>query len=228
MIKYELNIKNIEQFNKMIESLSSNSILHLTDKKNNLDIKELLRINNNIKSITFSIKNHYNEGKIDLINEELDEYIRAYKLYNLDELLLVSGSNKGKYTTVELLEYLKNKDVSIGVAYNCNIIDQEVENERLTKKLSYDFVKSVYIQITDDIEKIKLAIHYIRSIRNNLSIYVCVVNPSNSFINNFKLRPWNGVILSKISLSSIDQYALMNKKIIESIDDPTINYIFTL
>ncbi len=233
MIKYELTIKDLTKIKFNLNKIPESCPIHLTDKTDNVSpflIAPLL--NDHQLTVTFSVRNHYFFGKLDKITEELNSYITNINTFsNISELLIVSGSNRGEVDTLSLLKYLQSIEnkVDIGVAYNCNLGEgQQEENDRLKEKLSYNFVKSVYIQITDDLDKIEQGIKYIRSLNKKIKIALCVLKPSNSLLNSLKLRPWKGVSLSQPFLNDVNRAQSINNWNTKMLKKYEIDYLITV
>jgi hypothetical protein len=233
MIKYELTIKDLAKIKFNLNKIPKNCPIHLTDKGDNVSpflIAPIL-IDHQL-TVTFSIRNHYYFGKFDKIIEELNRYLTGInKASNISELLIVSGSNRGEVDTLKILEYLGSKDnkVNVGVAYNCNLGElQQEENDRLKEKLNYKFVKSVYIQITDDLDRIEQGIKYIRSLNKTVKIALCVLKPSNSLLNSLKLRPWKGVKLSQSYLDDLNRAQSINNWNVKMLKKYEIDYLITV
>jgi hypothetical protein len=232
MIKYELTIKDPTKLKFNLNKIPEKTNIHLTDKGDNASPFEVaLGLVDREVTITFALRNHYHFGKLDLITQDLDKYIsEAKKVSNITELLIVSGSDRGVIDTLKVLDYLKGNDnqFRIGVAYNCSHQDQEEENQRLITKLSHPFVKSVYIQITDDLIKIGKGIKFIRSIRPDIYIAVCVIKPSNSLFNSFRLRPWKGVVLSEQYLGDLNRANTINAWNIKNLSTSNVDILMTV
>jgi hypothetical protein len=219
---YELTVSNINQIINKILTLPANCNLHLPDKPYSLSNLELISyLENRNLGLTFSVANHYFSGNFSLITDSLTLYLNtAQSNANIKELLIVSGPNNKKIGSLEALEFLKEyseinesiKNKIISVAYNCNAINIEAENYKLVQKINSGLVRKVYIQITDNIEKIISGIKFIKSVNNNLSISVCIFEPSEFGLSKFKFRPWKGVILSDTFISSSKNAHLINTK----------------
>jgi hypothetical protein len=198
------------------------SKVNLTEKKGNHSISNSLRILSSeladIKpsiTATFSIKHHYNQGSLPQITNEFLAFWGECKLYNVSELLIVSGSGKRSVNTLDLLKIIDelglfNKSLSynptISVAYNPYLEYAELEREenRIVEKLNFDFVKKVYLQIGIELEITKKAISNLRNRNANLEIINCVLLPDKYFIKNFIFRPWKGVKLSEEYLNNLE------------------------
>ena len=234
---FELTLLRSEELLTKSKQIPVNSKLHLPDKPNiypNLELAKVL--NDRELAITFSVQNHYHGGKFELILEDLKKYldlINAQK--NITELLIVSGSNNRKINTLDILNYLTkykiksqtNTDFIISVAYNCNSIDQIEENQRLVQKLKFNIVNKVYIQITDNIEKIIAGIEYIRSLNSKTIICVCVFEPTASSLAKFRFRPWRGVNLSEEFLSNFQVSKRINQENIQKLRSYGVEIILT-
>jgi hypothetical protein len=232
MNKYELTIKDLTKIKFNLNKLPEDAYIHLTDKIDNtspFSIAQTLPKNN--FTISFALRNHYHMGKFDAITNELEQYLEGIKNNpNITELLIVSGSSRGVVDSLAMLEYLQSKDnkTNIGVAYNCNLDNQEEENARLVLKLKHKFVKSVYIQITDNLDQLETGIKYIRSIRKGIKIAVCMIKPSNSLLNSMKLRPWKGVKLSPEFLNNIDRAQSINNWNMRELKKADVDFLYTI
>ncbi|MGL4757725.1 MAG: hypothetical protein ACRCXZ_00170 [Patescibacteria group bacterium] len=232
MNKYELTIKNLNQLEQKLRCFPLGSSVHLTDKLDNLDSVLLLdRLSDYIITTTFSVRNHYFGGDLDSIFSTLQKKLIEIKKYTYcTELLIVSGANRGKIDALHILNELNKRqnEFPIGVAYNSNSINQIEENQRLVSKLSYPFVKSVYIQLTDDLVKIERGIDFIKSIDPDINIAVCILQPSNRILNVFKNRPWKGVVFSKEYLDNEGAAQILNKKITQFLSNKKVDYLWTI
>lgn len=230
MNKYELTIKDLSKINTNI--LPKDASIHLTDKIGNVSPFEIApKLLNNSITITFGLRNHYHLGKLELITKDLDSYLEGIKKnINIKELLIVSGSSRGVVDSIAMLDYLDSikNTIEVGVAYNCCIEDQDEENTRLTQKLKHEFVKSVYIQITDNLEAIERGIKFIKSIRKEVVIAVCMIKPSKSLLNSMKLRPWKGVKLSSEFLNNIEKAQSINTLNARQLTKNNVNFLWTI
>ena len=218
---YELTVSNIEQLPAKLKQIPLGSKIHLPDKPSSYPNLELSKhLNNRELAITFSVGNDYNGGNFSLIIIEFNKYLETIQNNkNIKELLIVSGSTARKINTLHILDKLHTQvDETIfppnfifSVAYNCQSVNQALENKRLILKLKYKFVKKVYIQITDEIEKITAAINFIRSLRPNILIAVCLFQPWEISLARFKFRPWKGVVLSENFLVSSENAEIVNQ-----------------
>jgi hypothetical protein len=232
MFKYELTIKDVTKIKFNLNKLPEDCHIHLTDKIDNESPFAIAKVldKHNI-TISFALRNHYHFGKLPLITAELDSYLEGInQSTNIKELLIISGSNRGEIDSINMLDYLAsiNNKTNIGVAYNCNIENQEEENARLALKLKHKFVKSVYIQITDNLDKLEAGIKYIRSLRKGIKIAVCMIKPSNSLLNSMKLRPWKGVQLSPEFLNNIDRAQSINNWNMRELKKADVDFLITV
>lgn len=233
---FELCLTNLYQTDNKLKQIPTNAKIHLPDKANLLPNLELaVQIHDRQLGITFSIGNHYNGGNLELIIAELNKYLEALQSQtNLQELLIVSGSEQRKIDTLDILTYLEKqtnlqeKNLCISVAYNCNSQDQKLENTRLVAKLSHSMVQKVYIQITDDLPKIITGIEFIRSLNPEIIVSVCVFEPTPSTLSKFKFRPWKGVVLSQKFLLNSDNARQINQHNFTELESLNVETIHTI
>jgi|GEM_PF-3514036 len=244
---FEIILNNLDQLNLKLLSLEPYSKIHLPDKPKsypNLDLAKYIQ--NTELGITFSVINHYHGGNLVKIIADLDQYLLHIKNQpNLNELLIVSGSKPKKINTLNILNYLQTKTLAdgngivfnpkittkellISVAYNCQSPNQNLENERFKSKLATKIVKKIYIQITDNLQKIQEAIKFIRNLKPDVIISVCVFQPSKSSLIKFKFRPWKGVALSDKFLESPESAKQINTHNLEILKTLNVEFIFTI
>jgi hypothetical protein len=234
---YELTLTSVEELEDKLNQIPTNSKIHLPDKPNNYPNLELAKqIEQREIAITFSVRCHYFGGKFELIVEDLNRYLELINTNsNISELLIVSGPSARKIDSLDILNYIFTtkikvsirSDLTISVAYNCNCKDQIRENNRLNQKLKCDLVQKVYVQITDDIEKIVSGINFIRSLNPKIRICVCIFEPSASSLAKFKFRPWKGVVLSEGFLSDFKAAKVINQKNLDLLDTFKTEIIYT-
>ncbi len=233
ILTYELVVSKLEELPTKLEKIPKECSIHLPDKPNAYSNIELAKHISNKLGITFSVANHYNNGNLSLIIGELNEYLEIIKTQpNIYELLVVSGSNSRKINVLNALEYLNSKDnrdfsLIISVAYNCNSHDQIKENNHLIKKLECGVVNKVYIQITDNVEKIITGINFIISLNPKLTISVCIFEPAKLSLAKFIFRPWKGVVLSNNFLSNFQTASSINKQNMELLQKFDVEYVIT-
>jgi 5,10-methylenetetrahydrofolate reductase len=155
-----------------------------------------------------SIKQNY-RGSRSATLEFLSDHLQSHSRNNLKEILLLSGMPKRSLDTVDLLVCQEAFDgLEIGVAYNPFLKDsqqKQLEQDRLENKLQYEFVKTVYLQLGEDITAYNQAINLIRNLRPDAHIVAAVLNPlATKVIASIKFRPWNGVYYSQAYLSDLD------------------------
>lgn len=235
---YELTLNSVEYLTNKVKKFPEDAPIHLTDKQHAVSNLEIIKhLPHKKLRITFSLANHYHAGDLSLIEKDLNNYIDTIKVNNnIEELLIVSGSNTRKFDTLSVLKYLQNnllnandtKNIVFSVAYNCNAINQDIENQRLITKLSYKLVQKVYIQITDNIEKILESVYFIKSLDPKIKVCVCIFEANKLSLSKFKFRPWKGVILSKKFLSSFENAYEINKFNLKQLEQLNIETIITI
>ena len=209
---YELTLTKLDELQIKLKQIPALAKIHLPDKPNiypNLELAS--HIGNRNLGITFSLGNHYHSGNLEFITQDLGKYLDVIQIQlNITELLIVSGPTVKKIDTLNILNYLSSSEIkakmrpelTISVAYNCNSSDQTKENERLIKKLEHQIVNKVYIQITNNFQKITAGIKFIQSLNAVIEICVCIFEPTKASLAKFIFRPWKGVVLSDRFLRS--------------------------
>lgn len=238
MLQLELNIKNIVDLEKAIIVLSNKeySGVTITCKKSNLDtfmvVAELQKYYPNLEIIpTFSIATYY-QGSAEATYQKFLKSVAFAQTFGIDNSLVVSGNPRKKLDTIGCIErfndfrkwvLLSSEDENIqqlnkwyfSVAYNPYLKDIEKENERLQKKLLNNSIKCIYIQIGEDLNKLKKAIEFIRSLSKTAIIWVSILIPTQKILTRLAFRPWGGVFLSREFLENID---FANKKTNEIVE----------
>jgi len=120
------------------------------------------------------------------------------------EILMISGSGKDTaWNTVIALDVCQRFDTKISVAYNPyfpDLTDQELEDQRLSQKISVGGVTKVYLQFGTNLDRLKSALEELRN--RNVTVAGSLFLPTKQLIAQQKFRPWNGVFLSPEFLSS--------------------------
>jgi hypothetical protein len=227
MRQLELNIRNIVDLEKAIETISKTNYsgVTITCKKANLDsfmvVGEIQKYFPDLEVIpTFSIATNY-QGSADATYQKLLKLVAFAQTFGVHNVLLVSGNPRKKLDTINCLErfhefrkwVLKSSDDEniqklnqwkFSVAYNPYLKDIDKENQKLQKKLEKNSIESVYIQIGEDINKLQKGIDYIRSINKDIKIWVAVLTPSIKLLTRLNFRPWGGVFLSEEFLHDLE------------------------
>jgi hypothetical protein len=176
---------------------------------------------------TFSCSSNYNQNALQTF-ERLNDFIKILHKHKIKEFLLVSGNPKMKLDVLEALKLLKDKleseelycniqdnglqtKINIGIAYNPYSKNLELENARLKDKLESTNVTSVWLQLGQDLEKLKTGVDFIRTIKPNSSIVNSILLPSKTLLKSLQFRPWSGVFYTDEFYNSLD-FALQNVK----------------
>ena len=85
------------------------------------------------------------------------------------------------------------------------------------KKISSGLIKSVWLQFGTDIKLIDKELNFIKKINNGkkIDLFGSLLIPSKQFIARFKFRPWRGVYISEKYLSSLENFNLFTKDLID-------------
>jgi hypothetical protein len=250
MLQLELNIRNILDLEKAVETLSTKkySGVTITCKKQNLDsfmiISELQKYYPDLDiTPTFSIANHY-QGSAGATYQKFLKAVAFAQTFDVNNCLLVSGNPRKKLDTIECLErfsefrkwVVKSSDNEqiqslnnwyFSIAYNPYLKDMEKENDRLAKKLSRNSIKCVYLQIGEDLVKLKKAINHIQSINKKITIWVSVLIPSQKLLSKIAFRPWGGVFLSNEFLNNLEFADQKTREIVDFCNDNNLGILET-
>ena len=178
----------------------------------------------------YSFYHQYYNNKF-LSYKEFLNFLDVNKTYNKNnEILLVSGSRKrNQFEVLDILENLKfelSKNIKFGVAFNPYLIEDcysKIERNRLINKLNFYFVNSIWLQFGSEINQLIKEINFLNKIignsqkffDNKINIYGSLFIPSKQSLARFKFRPWKGVYLSHKYLNSLEESAIITKKIID-------------
>jgi 5,10-methylenetetrahydrofolate reductase len=259
-MQIEITVRDLQVLPKIIENLKAINPVHinLTDKTGILDNLESATI---LKSefpqvkltVHYALKNHTSKTAL-LIVEKFEEYLTRASELEIDEILIISGSQKPKFDTLAALEYINenieifktkssdslNKDKTkakkalhkpiIAVAYNPFLTDEKLieENKRLVEKLKYDFVKKVYFQIGSVYRPIIEAKDLIESINPNIQVVPSLPVPSESFLRKFKMKPWKGVYLDEKYLSNLKNSQTKTIELLDIMDQNELSPVLEL
>jgi len=237
--RVEISFKDFDQLKKKLDFCLNKKIYKINIPcKGNIKKDFLLEV---VKFIGVNYKNldiiyHYSfyhqfHKNKNISYQNFLNFLEVNKNYNKgNEILLVSGSKKrNKFEVLNILEKLKfdlSKDLKFGVAFNPYFfekIDYKIERNRLSDKLNYYFVKSIWLQFGSEINQLSREINFLNNIignsqkliDNEINIYGSLFIPSKQFLARFKFRPWRGVYLSNKYLNSLEESDKITKKIVD-------------
>jgi hypothetical protein len=237
-IIHELTIYNINFSNKLINkiaNLKTNKIA-IINKKFNTPIFEIIKkiqdINPNLEIIPYYSLKYHQKDSLKNSAQEFRNNLEILNTIGIKNTLLISGSPKPKYDSIQVLEYLKdtyskNKLPQIAVAYNPFLRgnDLDIENKRVQKKLETNLISAVCLQIGIETESIQNAVDYLRTIQPGVKIYLSLMNPSPSRLAQFRYRPWKGVYLPQEYINSAEQANQINQSIYKLAQDMDLGII---
>lgn len=245
-VEFEITIKNQQDLEKAVLLIIQNKIsrISLTNKQDSMPhpplVLELKKRCPNLQiNSTYSIKYNYSGSSLQA-KTNFEQFYQQSLQAGTDQILVVSGSIKKQTETLAMLEFIKQKNlvgIDFWVAYNPFLItksslDQEIEDQRLAQKLSYGFVKGVYLQIGTNLEMLETGIKKVLEIgagKENLpQIRVCMLQPTAGFLQNWSFRPWAGVFLNTDYLSGQSNAQNKNQEIKKLIVARQINELITL
>ena len=234
LTKYEFTIKSKSQLQSCLDKLTSSSVpsICLTDKKANLSCFELIpslrQARANIKITTnYSLTNHYSR-KPHQVLEDFQSFMAQAKALEVEEVLLVSGNPKRKIETISALGQASRSKTKtrLAVAFN-PFADLQVEVPRLAQKLSFEDVKSVYLQLGDDLRMLHAGICQIKKIQPLASIWLSILVPSPQKLHSLRFRPWHGVKFSQEFLQDLQFAKNKNRQLKQLAKDHSCNILFS-
>lgn len=244
-MQHEITFKSLDDLPVLINYIQEARIssISLTNKKNT--VSNLLAIVALHQYLPFlEIIPHYSitmnyHGSAPSAAHNVKYFIEQVDTLDVKNVLLVSGSQPKHLDSLGALDYLSSElyhsdevlvkpKTRISVAYNPYLSGEALikENKRLAKKLEYDFVDQVYIQIGTDVEKLTKGIETINELQTQkVKIYGCLLEPSLAFLNSFKYRPWHGVFLPQDYLNDINLAEKYTQEIKNCYDQNKISYL---
>ncbi len=237
-LRFELSFKNIFQLENQLRFCISNKINKINIPCKGVIKKEFLNqiieyIGEKYKDLDviyhYSLYHQYTQNR-NISYSKFLNFIKKCNTYNINEILLVSGSNKKKnFQVLDVMREFKNEkiNINIGNAYNPylkNYYNLGGERNILEKKISSGLTRSIWLQFGTDIKLLEYEIDFIKkTIANNkfnrktqnIRIFGSLLIPSKQFISRFKFRPWKGVYIADKYLNSLDDFYSFTKDLIE-------------
>eukprot|EP00466_Bigelowiella_natans_P001412 jgi/Bigna1/89451/estExt_fgenesh1_pg.C_490112 len=169
----------------------------------------------------YSLKNQY-RGSPEKTFASFEKACGELVQLGIRECLVVSGGGKKRKSDLSTLACLRMaqrrrsssaRKINLGVAFNPyfpDVKDREKERKVLAAKLETGLVRSVWVQIGSDTEKLKEGLDFLFTKlegrdENEVKVYGSVFLPSPKLLNQMRFRPWNGVFLSDEYLESVEQ-----------------------
>jgi hypothetical protein len=208
---FEVCVKPETNFIDLVKLLKQYKITSvcLPNKPNllpNLEVsKSLLDHYPSLKiTLNFAISNYFKRGEN--LEGEFKKFVENANALGISKFLVVSGAQKKSIDSVSLLQSLEQGENHFFCAYNPYFSDpdQEIENQRLIKKLATGNISGVYLQIGSDLKKLVSGLEFIKSLDPKLPIYGSLLIPNRQFLNGFKFRPWKGVFLDQKYLDDLE------------------------
>jgi 5,10-methylenetetrahydrofolate reductase len=182
-IKTSLNLRLFDQIN-ITEKTSQDWLLPL-----------LSDLHPNI-CLHISAKNHQQHN----INQYLQKAIEC----KINSFLIVSGLPRPAIDSIKLLQDLNHyPQIQISIAHTPFAKDQLKQRHRLLEKLKNSDISTVYLQIGDNLQKIKSETEFIKE-SCDCQIVGSILLPTPQLLNYFKHFKWSGVEYSQEYLGSID------------------------
>ncbi|KGF98717.1 putative Paired amphipathic helix repeat [Prochlorococcus marinus str. MIT 9302] len=222
-LRFELSFKNISQLENKLNFCKFNKIKNINIPCKDPIKKDLFNLTINYISknyhefnVTYhySLYHQYSKNKEKSYQDFLRFLKKSYSNKNY-EVLLVSGSNKKKnFDAINVLNNIKKDKilkVKLGIAHNPYLkkyYKVSSERERFERKISSGLINSVWLQYGTDIKVLQNEVAYIKKVANyeKLNLFGSLLIPSKQFIARFKFRPWKGVHISEMYLSSLEDF----------------------
>jgi len=202
---------DIDAISRIIECTKIHKI-NLTNKytqNNNIQCARVLanRFPEVDMCVTFSAQYQY-KRQAGVTRSWYAEWMHHMIDYQVDSVLLVSGSVRRRFDSIAALQVCDEYDlfsqIDVGVVYNpfLDTAAQQQENQRCIQKLRYPKVKTVYMQIGMNTDKAQQGIDFLYKNRPHLTIIPGVIAPTPTFAHRFAFRPWKGVDIPHSFLQS--------------------------
>ena len=244
-MQHEMTLKSLDDLPVLINYIQEAQITNVSLTNKKFTVSNLLSIVALQQFLPFlEITPHYSivmnyHGSASAAAYNIKYFIEQVDTLGVRNVLLISGSQPKYLEVIGALDYLSDElyhnneiqdkpKTKISVAYNPYLSGEKLvrENNRLEKKLNFDFVDQVYIQIGTDVEKLSIGLKMIKKFRTrDIKIYGCLFEPSLAFLNSFKYRPWHGVFLPEDYLNDINLAEKYTMEIKNFYDQNKINYL---
>ncbi len=229
LLQYNSNYKQF--LNSCKDHLDGFTIINKSPFDQPIDIIEDLFKEFSCKRIIphLSLKQNY-QGSAKATFEFLEERFLEYQQINLNELFIVSGMPRRSLDSLNFLDQIKPyPKLDLAIAYNPflpSFESKSLENKRLENKLKNPFVKTVFIQLGEDLKILRQAIDHIKSTNPEIKIVFAVLNPyATRIISSFKLRPWCGVYYSQQYLSDNDYRISFTKDLLQAMEQQGVQVL---
>lgn len=222
-MQFEITVKEYSKIKEIGMILKKYNIkkICITQKfkyMNNIEVsRQLLEIIPELEiTLNFSICENYHDD-YSLIENDFLKFMDEANILGIKRFLIISGVPRKLYTTLDLLKFLKFRDLKdnqIFCAYNpflTNYLGDD-EEEKLRYKEASKIISGIYYQLGDDIYKLRSGIKLSKHIMKGKKFYGSILVPNTFILNNLKYKPWYGVKYSDEFLNNI---TYSNKKTIE-------------
>ncbi len=227
MVRYELFSKNSADLRSVIPLLRQNSVtkVNLPNKCKSENPSQFLEIlKQEMSDIDVCIHWSVKYQKLKKVNETHAAFA-AFCNSEYDRLLVVSGSRPSKSCdALTCLTYLSTSvgksACPIGVAFNPyfpGLEDRKVEEGRLVSKLKTGLISSVWLQCGSDVSALESGLSFLKNLQDKgfcFEVVGSLLIPSRRLLAQMKFRPWNGVFLSEMYLSSVDSADAITRQIV--------------
>lgn len=223
-MRLDVNLKNPTHLEDLKNFLQAHSFdqINITEKQfQPWLIPKLNSIHTHI-CLHISAKHHQNTNII--------TYIQSAIQHRITSFLVVSGIPQSKLDSIEILKIIAqfNLPATFSVAYTPFAKDQSLQRNRLVQKLATGIVKEIYLQIGDNLDKLRQEVAWLRSV-TSAPIIGSLLIPTPQVLEKFRHTIWQGIELSDHYTRDL-QYAQTRtielKKTLASITDDIIIEMF--
>lgn len=205
-MRYEITAQSELEIPAIVTILRQNQItkINLTHKAteiSNYDAALLLRNSIPELDITLHCSMKYHT------QESLKLFIDKCRNADLHKILLVSGSPKPNYDSIQALNDIELfPELEIYCAYNPYLNDDRhlSEDLRLREKLNFTIVKGIYLQIGIDTNRLAQAAYRLKTDFPNCPLFGSLLIPTPTILKRFKLNPIKDIILSAQYLTDLE------------------------
>lgn len=169
--------------------------------------------------------------------ESFEAKVAAATSVGVQKLLLVSGHPRGAFDSITSLRVIPDKAASLSpgstqlaqsyVVHNPYYSGDSLveENTRLEKKLSYEHIRGVALQIGQDGKKCSDAVRRIRSLRSDIHVLASLPIATGNLLERMRTKILHGVFLDHAFLYSVDHAKRQVKEMAKRFKDEGVEPI---
>ena len=166
------------------EKISRVSVTHTGKAISPIDVAERLRVQMpNLDIMVYLSTKYYHSGAIADGRSAFRKAFEHVKQIGISSVLIVSGHPRTDFDSIEGLREIFDHRVADGVDVYCAFNPYfdpgrlREEQERLSAKCGFSFVKGVCFQMGMDVGKLRKGVELVKSVRDDLTLYASVPVP---------------------------------------------------